>query len=195
MADAGARRHDAEVLERVLSPAQKDVALLVALELELGVDQERGLRAVLVDLHRVVDDEVDRLERVDALRIAAERRDRVAHRGEIDDGGHAGEVLQQHAAGAERDLLFGVSAHVPLGQRVDVVALHERVVLVSQQILEQDLEAERQTAGVAAGRLVEGGEAVDVYCSPSTASVARLPKEFLVVIGLVSRLEAFGRAR
>ena len=66
--------------------------------------------AVLVDLHGVVDDEIDRLQRVDALRIAAERLDRVAHRGEIDDGGHAGEVLQQHAARAEGDLfLFACS--------------------------------------------------------------------------------------
>ena len=85
MADAGARRHDAEVVERVLSPAQEHVALAVALELHLGVDQERRVGAVLVDLHRVVDDEVDRLQRIDALRIAAELDDRVAHRGEVDD--------------------------------------------------------------------------------------------------------------
>ncbi len=114
VADAGAGRHDAEVLERVLSPPQEDVALFVAVELELGVDQERGLRAVLVHLDRVVDDEVDRLERIDALRIAAERRDGVAHRGEIDDGGNAGEVLQQHTRGSERDLLLGVSAARPI---------------------------------------------------------------------------------
>ena len=53
---------------------RNDVALAVALELELGVDEERGVGAVLVDLHRVVDDEIDRLQRIDALRIAAELR-------------------------------------------------------------------------------------------------------------------------
>ena len=140
---------------------QEDVALFVALELELGVDQERGLRAVLVHLDRVVDDEIDRLERIDALRIAAQRRDGVAHRGEIDDGGDAGEILQQYASGSERDLFFAAAAHVPFGERKDVVVLDERVVLVSQEVLQQDLETERQTTGVAAGRLVEGGEAVD----------------------------------
>ena len=118
-------------------------------------------RSVLVDLHRVIDDEVDRLQRVDPLRIAAERRDRVAHRGEVDHGRHAGEVLQQHARGAERDLLLAAAAHVPLGQRDDVVALHEGVVFVAQEILEQDLEAERQATGAAARRFLDGGEAVD----------------------------------
>ena len=50
-----------------------------------------------VDLHRVVDDELDGLQRVDLLRVAAEPLHRVAHRGEVDHGGDAREVLQQHA--------------------------------------------------------------------------------------------------
>ena len=61
-------------LKRVLAPAQEDVALDVALELEVGVDEERRVGSVLVDLHRVVDDEIDRLQRVDPLRVAAELR-------------------------------------------------------------------------------------------------------------------------
>jgi hypothetical protein len=49
-------------------------------------------------MHRVVDDEVDRAQRVDLLRVAAQRRHRLAHRGEVDHRRHAGEVL--HAARA-----------------------------------------------------------------------------------------------
>src|SRR6185437_6395824 len=161
VADAGARRHDAEILERALTPAQEDVALLVALELALGVDHERGLAAELVDLHRVVDDEVDGLQRVDALRIAAERLESVAHRGEIDDRGHAGEILQQHAAGAKGDLFLGAAARVPLGERGDVVFLDELIVLVAQQILEENLEAERKPAGALARDLVDRVEAIE----------------------------------
>ena len=63
--DAGVRRHDLEALEGVLAPAQERVALLVALELALGVDAERVARAEVVDLHRVVDDQLGRDERVD----------------------------------------------------------------------------------------------------------------------------------
>ena len=106
--DAGLGRDDAEVAEGALAPAQEDVALAVALIFELAVQLEGGRLAEVVDLHRVVDDELDGLQRVDVLRIAAERGDAVAHRREIDDGGHAREVLQQHARRRERDLALGV---------------------------------------------------------------------------------------
>ena len=56
--DARARRHDLEVGERPLAPAQKRIALAVALELELGVPRDREPRRVLVHLHRVVDHEL-----------------------------------------------------------------------------------------------------------------------------------------
>ena len=102
--DAGARRHDAEVAERGLRPAQQLVALAVALVLAVDVEGERVGRAEAVDLDGVVDDEVGRHERVDARRVAAERGHRVAHRGEVHDRGHAGEVLEEHARGHERDL-------------------------------------------------------------------------------------------
>ena len=58
--DAGVRRHDREVVERALAPAQERVALAVALELELDVALDREPRRELVDLDRVVDDELDR---------------------------------------------------------------------------------------------------------------------------------------
>ena len=100
MDDAGVRRHDLEVLERLLAPPEELVALAVALELELGVDREGVGGAERVDLHRVVDDELGRDERVDLRGVAAERRHRVAHRGEVDDRGHAGEVLHHARARA-----------------------------------------------------------------------------------------------
>ena len=98
--DPRARRDDLEVVERALAPAQEGVALAVPLELELGVPDDREPRRELVHLHRVVDHELDGEERVDPLRVAAEVVHRVAHRGEVDDGRYAGEVLQEDAARA-----------------------------------------------------------------------------------------------
>src|SRR3712207_9091330 len=90
------RRHDAEVLERALAPAQERVALLVALELALGVALERVARAEEVDLDAVVDDQLGRDERVDLARVAADLvGHRVAHRREVDDRRDAGEVLHE----------------------------------------------------------------------------------------------------
>ena len=107
MDDPGVRRHDTEIAEGVLAPAQERVPLFVARELELGVQLElRGAGlAEMVDLDGVIDDELDpRLQRVDAIRIAPEAGDAVAHGREIDHGGHAGEILQQHARRRERNL-------------------------------------------------------------------------------------------
>ena len=146
MDDAGVRRDDAEVAEGVLAPAQKRVALLVARELELGVQLEGVRLAEVVDLHRVIDDQFDRLQRVDLVRVAAEPRDAVAHRRQVDDRRDAGEVLEQHACRRERDLLLRRALHVPARQRFDVGRLHEPAVLVAQQVLEQDLQRERQAA-------------------------------------------------
>src|ERR687885_823408 len=65
VADAGVRRDDREVVERLLAPAQELVALAVALELELGVRLEGVAQREDVDLDRVVDHELGGNERVD----------------------------------------------------------------------------------------------------------------------------------
>ena len=109
MADAGAGRDDAEVVEGALAPLEEVVALAVALVFQLDVVGERLGRAELVDDDGMVDDEIDGDERVDLLGVAAELEHAVAHGGEIDHGGDAGEVLHQHAGGAEADLLAGLA--------------------------------------------------------------------------------------
>ena len=93
-------RDDLEVVERGLAPAQELVALAVALVLDLDVALEGVGAAEDVDDHGVVDDQLGRGERVDLGRVAAEVGDGLAHRGEVDDAGHAGEVLHDHAGRA-----------------------------------------------------------------------------------------------
>ena len=106
--DAGGRRHDAEIPECRLAPAQEDVPLPVAVVFELRVELERVRPAEVIDLHGVIDDQLDGLQRIHALGIAAQLRDAVAHGGQIDDAGHAREILEQDARRHERDL--GVAA-------------------------------------------------------------------------------------
>ena len=148
MADPGRRRDDAEVVERLLAPAQEGVALAVALVVAVGVDVEGPGVAEGVDLDRVIDHQVDRHERVDLRRVGAELVDRVAHRREVDDRRHAGEVLHQHPGGLERDLVGRLGVRVPGGDRLDVRGGHRVAVLESQRVLEQDLERVRQARDV-----------------------------------------------
>ena len=169
MDDAGVGRDDDEALERRLAPAQEAVALLVALELALGVDAERVARAEGVDLHRVVDDQLGRHQRVDLRRVAAEVGHRVAHRGEVDDRRHAGEVLHDHAGGREGDLLAGLRVVVPGRERLDVLLADGDAVLVAQQVLEQDLQRERQPRDVEL--LLQCVQPVDLIGTPADLEV------------------------
>jgi hypothetical protein len=84
--DASRGRHDLEVVEPLLRPAQEGVALVVAPVVELAVAGRRPGRGPGVDLDRVVDDQLDGRQRIDATRIAAERRDGVPHGGQVPPG-------------------------------------------------------------------------------------------------------------
>ena len=140
MADAGAGRHDAEIVEGALAPFQEVIALAVALVFVLDVVGQGFRRAELIDDDRVVDDEIDGHERIDLRRIAAELRHAVAHGGEIDDGRHAGEILHQHARRAEADLLVGFAFVVePSGHGLDIGLGDRAAVLVAQKVFEQHL--------------------------------------------------------
>jgi len=160
VADPGVGRDDGEVVERVLTPAQEGVALDVALELALGVAGERVAGAEDVDLDRVVDDQLGGHERVDLLRIATEFGDRVAHRREVDDPGHAGEILHQHAGRREGDLVGRFGLGIPARQRLNVGGADRPVAFGAQQVLEQDLQRERQARDVEA--LLQRVEAEDL---------------------------------
>ncbi len=150
VADPGVRRHDLQRVERALAPAQEGVALAVALELELRVVPDREPACEVVDLHRVVDHELGRDERVDHARVAAERGHRVAHRGEVDDRGDAREVLQQDARRRERDLARRVGGRVPCRDGLDVGGRHGVPVLAAEEVLEQDPQGVGQARDVEA---------------------------------------------
>ena len=72
MYDARCRRHHPQVLERILCPMQELVPLAIALKLPLGVIGKRLLVAKHVNLHRVIDDQIHRNLRIDAVRITAQ---------------------------------------------------------------------------------------------------------------------------
>ena len=149
MADAGTGRHHAEIIEGILAPAQEGVALAVALEFPLDVDLEGARRAEGIDHDRVVDHEIDRRQRVDPLGLAAEVLHRLAHGGEIDHRRHPGEVLHEYARRAVADLPVRAPVLEPFADGFGVLDGHGAAVLVAQQVLEQDLERERQAGDVA----------------------------------------------
>ena len=162
--DAGVRRNHREVAEGRLAPAQEGVALFVPRELNLGVQRQRLGLAVLVDLHRVVDDQLGGEQGVDALGIAAQGLHGRPHGRQIDHRGHAREVLEQDARRHEGDLLARLGLGVPPGQSADVRLLHRPTVFVTQQVLEENPHGERQPLR-RQPRLLERRQAVDLELS------------------------------
>ena len=180
MADAGAGRHHAEIVEGARAPAQERVALAVPLIFPVDIDLEGLVRAEGIDHHRMVDDEIDRRQRIDLVRIAAEPGHGVAHGGEIDHRRHAGEILHQHARRAEGDLLVAPALLQPFGDAANVVGGDAAPILVPQQIFQQHLERERQAgdAGEPVGLGLLQIEiivslAVDIERAPAIEAVER----------------------
>ena len=93
-----------------------------------------------VDLHGVVDDEVEGDERIDLFGIAAEALHGGPHGGEIDDAGDAGEILQDDAAGLEGDFELGGFFGVVVGEGLDVGFGDDVAVDVAQAGFEEDLD-------------------------------------------------------
>ena len=134
--DAHPRRDDAEVLEGALRPAEQRVALGVALELAVDVALVGAVGAERVDLDGVVDHQVDGHQRVDLAGVAAAAGDGVAHRGQVDHGRDAGQVLHDHARGHEREVRVGRRIG-PCGEGVDVGLGDVLAVHAAEQVLEQ----------------------------------------------------------
>ena len=81
MTNAGAWRDHAKTAERLLSPLQEDVALVVTLHLETNVFTKGIVITEVVNGHGVVNDEVNGGKRVNLCRISAETLHGFAHRG------------------------------------------------------------------------------------------------------------------
>ncbi|MNF87277.1 hypothetical protein D3C84_697400 [compost metagenome] len=143
MANPGARRHHAEVVESALAPAQKGVTLAVALHLNVDVLFEGAGAAELVDHHRVVDHQVHRRQWIDPLRVASGLGHGGAHGGQVDHGGNAGKVLHQDAGGAVLDLAVGAAFLEPRGNRSQVGAGHGFFVFPAQQVFQQHFQRHR----------------------------------------------------
>jgi hypothetical protein len=159
--DPDRRRDDPEVAEGLLAPPQEGVPLGIAGELDVDVLGQGVVAAEEIDLHRVVDHQIDRHQRIDLGRIAPQPLHRRPHRRQVDHAGHAGEVLQHDPGRLEGDLLGGRLDGVPGGQRPNVVLADGVAVAGPQESLENHPQRVRQPGGVGQTGVVEGPEPVE----------------------------------
>ena len=142
--DAGCGRHDAEVIEGLLTPAEKLVALAIADKLEILVDAQGVRGGEGVDLYGVIDDQIDRHQRIDLSRITAQADHRRSHRRQINQRRNAGEILKHHAGRHERKLPLLRGFRIPGRQDRHIVVRGESRADVTQEVLQQDPDAEGQ---------------------------------------------------
>ena len=175
--DADAWGHDLEGVEGLHAPFHELVALLVAGELQLHVQVQRLAVAVVVDLHRMVDDQVHGHQRLDGLGVLAHLLGDVAHGGEIREQRHAGEVLQHDTGEHERDLVGARGVGLPVGQLLDVLFGHLLAVAVPQHRLEHDANRHRQAGDLSAEGFFECRQGIELAGFPGG--------EFQVLEGVV----------
>lgn len=159
MADAGARRHDLQIVERGRAPFEEFVAFGIACIFDGDIGIERICRAGLICHDAMIDYQVDRYLRIDPRRIGAPPVHGVAHGGQIDNARNPGEVLHQHAGRTVLDLARGAIVLLPFDEGADVIHRDRSAVLEAQEVFQQHLEAEGQAADVAQS-LSCAGEAV-----------------------------------
>ena len=138
--DSRGGRNNPEIIESISTPAQELVALTVALEFALGVDQEGGQRAVFINLYRMVDDQVNRNQRVDLLRVSTQPGGGASQRREVDHGRHTGKVLHDHPCGLEGNLAAAGIAAAPGCEAQHILLAHLEPIALAQGGLQQNLD-------------------------------------------------------
>ena len=96
MHDPGHWRDDPEVVESLLAPFQKGIALVVALKFDFCIALQGIWSVEEIYLHRVVNHKIDGHNWVDLFWVPAQAGDRRAHGNQIDDGRYTRKVLHDH---------------------------------------------------------------------------------------------------
>ncbi len=144
MHDADAGRHHLEGVECLHAPFHEFVALVVALEFHLHVEPQRIRTVEVIDLHRMVNHQIHRHQRLDDLRVFAHLRGSIAHRGEVGQQRHAGEILQHDARHHKGNFLGARCVRLPVRQLADVRLAHLLVVVIAQHRFQHDADRNRQ---------------------------------------------------
>ena len=142
--DPDARGHDLESIKRLHAPFQKLVTLAIAPELHFQVPLHGVGCAGEVHLHRVIHHQVHRHQRLDDFWLPPQPRHRRAHRGQVHQQRHTGEILQYDSRDDERDFPRALRMGRPVRQRLQVAFGHFAAVAVAQDRLQHQPDGDGQ---------------------------------------------------
>ena len=101
---------------------------------------------VSVNLDGMIDDQFHGYQRIDRGGIASQVFDCVAHGGEIDDCGDAGEILHQYAGRMIGNLNWDLIGFLPIGDGCNIFRFHSVMIEFSEEIFNENPDRERQPA-------------------------------------------------
>ena len=160
MTDADTRRDHAKAIEGLHAPLQKLIPRVVAAKFHLHVSLECLRIAREINLHRMIDHEIDRNQRLDHTRVLVETNHCGPHSREIDQQRNAGKILKQHARDHERNLLGALSIWLPISKTTHVLFRDFHAVEIAQHRLKHNANADRQPRNLSDAFLLELGQRI-----------------------------------
>lgn len=153
MDNTRAWRNNLEIVEGLGAPLKELESFPISGELELLVDGSGFRNTSSINLHGVIDDEIDGAERVDLARVASKTVHSVTHGSKINDGGNTGKILQDDSGGTEWDFSIILRGLRPVENRLNVLLFHGKVVAVADSALKEDTDRVREgcDAGISEG--------------------------------------------
>jgi hypothetical protein len=140
------------------------VAFAVAGHFQLDVDLERISGGRAIHLHTVIDDQIGRNKGVHGRRITTGPGQGGTHRRQIDQGGHAGEILEDHPGGHQGYCLGADLVRLPGGKVVDISIAHQALRVMAQQIFQENTQAVGQALDRAVTETLQGLDRKDGVC-------------------------------
>jgi hypothetical protein len=138
MNDSDGRWNNTEIAERFLSPVEQSVPLGITLEFETGILIKSIRCSRKIGLDGMVDDQIDRYERIDFFGLAAAFGHGGTHCGEINNGRHTGKILQNDSGGLEGNFYVGKYLVVPTGKIFYVLFGNLETVTIPQNGFEEN---------------------------------------------------------
>ena len=139
------RRHHPETLKRIGTPAQKLIPLPIALKLNLCISAQRIRISKTIHLHRMIHNQINRNQRLNATCIASHAPHSRTQRRQIHQRRHTCKILQHHPRGLKRYLYRIGIGRIPIRQRPHIFLPHLIPIQISQRRLEQHPHGKRQT--------------------------------------------------
>ncbi len=160
--DADAWRDDFKSVEGLFAPLEELVALAIAVEFEVEIFFQRVGSTGVIDLYRMIYHKIDGDKGFDHFCVAAHAIDGGAHRSEVNEKWHAGEILKHDASDDEGDFVITGSLGVVVGEVGDVFGRDFKPVVVAKEGFENDPNGNWQAREIRETLLGKGWERVEI---------------------------------